>query len=70
MNQNNRAGLIPEEVLKDIFSDSYNMWRCEWTESGYGSYICSACNIEWFTDDGTPEIKYCPNCGAKLEVAR
>lgn len=29
MKQNNRAGLIPEEVLKDIFNDPYNMWRCE-----------------------------------------
>lgn len=22
------------------------------------------------SEDGVPEIKYCPNCGAKLEVAR
>lgn len=43
---------------------------CEWIKSGYGSYVCSKCNIEWFLDDGVPEIKYCPNCGAKLEVAR
>lgn len=44
--------------------------RCEWIESEYSSYICSACGIEWMLDDGTPEVRYCPNCGAKLEVAR
>lgn len=44
--------------------------RGEWVESEYGSYICSACGIEWMLDDGVPEIKYCPNCGARLEETR
>lgn len=44
--------------------------RCEWIESEYGSYTCSACNIEWMLDDGTPEVRYCPNCGAILEESR
>ena len=33
-------------------------------------YRCSACGCEWFLEDGTPEengMKYCPNCGAKMD---
>lgn len=44
--------------------------RCEWVKSEYGSYICSACGIEWMLDDWTPEVRYCPNCGAILEESR
>lgn len=44
--------------------------RCEWIESEYGYYMCSACGIEWMLDDLTPEVRYCPNCGARLEETR
>lgn len=33
-------------------------------------YTCSRCEEPWVTIDGTPQenrMKYCPNCGAKME---
>lgn len=33
-------------------------------------YDCSECGCSWTLIDGTPEdngMKYCPNCGAKME---
>ena len=34
-------------------------------------YDCSACGESWASIEGTPEMngmKYCPNCGARMEV--
>lgn len=56
------ANVLPEDIAP--------VEHCDWIQTEYGDYRCSACNIEWFLDDGAPEIKYCPNCGAKLEVSR
>lgn len=46
----------------------------EWIErdDGWGDnyYDCSVCGESWATIDGTPfdnGMKYCPNCGAKME---
>ena len=44
--------------------------RCDWAQTEYGDYRCSACGIEWMLDDLTPEVRYCPNCGARLEETR
>ena len=36
-------------------------------------YRCSACDYEWFLEDGTPAengMNYCPNCGAKMDGER
>lgn len=33
-------------------------------------YTCSVCNEPWFIIEGTPQenrMKYCPNCGAKMD---
>lgn len=33
-------------------------------------YTCSACGCDWTTIDGTPQennMKYCPECGAKMD---
>ena len=48
----------------------------KWIEKdGYDGdtyYDCSVCGESWTTIDGTPwdnGMKYCPNCGAKMEVS-
>lgn len=36
-------------------------------------YRCSACDYEWFLEDGTPAenwMNYCPHCGAKMDGER
>lgn len=33
-------------------------------------YTCSRCNEPWITIEGTPQenrMRYCPNCGVKME---
>lgn len=38
--------------------------------NGDSYYTCSACNCDWTTIDGTPEwnnMRYCPECGAKMD---
>ena len=49
---------------------NYEKYKDELIESEYGYYMCSACGIEWMRDDLTPEVRYCPNCGARLEETR
>lgn len=36
-----------------------------WKGAGLGDYRCSEC---WDTVSGGNRFKYCPNCGAKMEV--
>ena len=39
---------------------------------GWNIWECSACHEEFCIEEGTPkdnEYKYCPNCGAKMEVS-
>ena len=36
-------------------------------------YTCSACGCDWTTIDGTPwenNMRYCPECGAKMKGGR
>lgn len=63
MNQNNRAGLIPEEVLKDIFNDPCNMWRCEALVEVAGKHCssfdsCTECidfALDWYYGGASDE---------------
>lgn len=51
-----------EKVGRWIEKDGYD---------GDTYYDCSECGESWTTIDGTPwnnGMKYCPNCGAKMEV--
>ena len=47
--------------------------RGEWHEwdDGDNTWSCSVCGEPWVLIDGTPKengMKFCPNCGAKMEV--
>lgn len=56
MNKNNRAGLIPEEILKDILNAPGNTWHCEVLVKIAGKscdsfYTCEDCidyTLNWF----------------------
>jgi hypothetical protein len=49
----------------------------EWIEKDDGwdgvLYTCSVCKCDWTTIDGTPfenNMRYCPECGAKMDIER
>lgn len=50
-------------VVRGRWEEVDDMW-------GDIHYRCSACGCEWFLEDGTPEengMKFCPECGAKMD---
>lgn len=41
--------------------------------NGDSYYTCSVCGCDWITIEGTPEwngMRYCPNCGARMDGER
>lgn len=70
-------------VCKATLMEAKEVWNCrtepepkkgKWVykpdEYDDNTYECSQCGEPWTLIDGTPEennMKFCPNCGAKLE---
>ena len=68
---------MAEDIIKLIpIADVQPVKRGRWEEieeyGGWGDtyFRCSICGDEWDLDTGTPVengMKYCPNCGARME---
>ena len=65
---------VTDEVVKELAKlPSVSTEKTgRWIESnGVGMFVCSFCNESFYpmpTCMGKPLMKYCPNCGAKMEV--
>ncbi|MFR1888392.1 MAG: hypothetical protein ACLSX0_01310 [Anaerostipes caccae] len=56
------------EIIKN--STTYTeppMKHANWIEDRYGYNACSDCGYEWDTPEYN-EAKYCPQCGAKMQI--
>ena len=65
---------IAEELVLNAPTIEPQRKKGKWIEQedGWGDayYDCSACGNSWTTIDGTPwdnGMKFCPNCGARME---
>ena len=75
-----RADVLPgstfDIVLKEPAADVAEVRHGRWIPSDMGggepdeAYICSECGEPWSLIDGNPaenNMRYCPNCGARMD---
>lgn len=74
---NERCAQILEGILNAPTADVVEVRHGEWIEKDDGwdgvLYTCSVCHCDWITIDGTPfenNMRYCPECGAKMDGER
>jgi rubrerythrin len=74
---NERCVQLIEAILYAPTADVEEVRHGEWIEKddGWGGvlYTCSVCHCDWTTIDGTPfenNMRYCPECGAKMDGGR
>lgn len=61
------------ESMPTIDATPVKHGRWEYSENIYdeSTWACSICKEPWTLIDGTPQengMKYCPNCGAKMDL--
>lgn len=61
------------EGMKAVDTATVKHGRWEYSENIYddSTWVCSICKEPWTLIDGTPQengMKYCPNCGAKMDL--
>ena len=69
--------MVSSAIKNTPTADVVEVRHGEWIEKddGFGGvyYDCTACGCSWTTIDGTPfdnNMKYCPECGAKMDGER
>ena len=67
------SGVINAEPTVDAEPVRHGKWK-QWDSYGFeDTYKCTACGESFVLIEGTPitnGYKYCPNCGAKMDVER
>lgn len=61
------------EGMKAVEAAPVKHGKWEYSENIYddSTWVCSICEEPWTMIDGTPQennMKYCPNCGAKMDL--
>lgn len=54
----------------DVVLVRHGLWKEESDYDGDSIYVCSECGETWTLIDGTPQdnnMRYCPNCGARMD---
>ena len=54
----------------DVAPVRHGHWEDESYYDGDSIYVCSECGETWTLIDGTPQdnnMRYCPNCGARMD---
>jgi len=62
--------IMAEAPAVDAVPVVHGRWEEHEDCNGDSYYTCSACGCDWITIDGTPEwngMRYCPECGAKMD---
>jgi rubrerythrin len=67
----NMRELVNKQPTIDAVPVVHGKW--EYSENIYdeSTWVCSICKEPWTLIDGTPQengMKYCPNCGAKMDL--
>lgn len=65
--------LLEEADDADVVEVKHGAWKEKVDDWDGVYYTCSVCRCDWTTIDGTPQennMKYCPNCGAKMDEER
>jgi len=55
-----------EEVLRSLPSAQPERKTGHWVDNDE-AYECSVCSSLFYIEDGTGDMNFCPNCGAKME---
>lgn len=62
---------VPKDEIEDIINeipaaDVVEVRHGEWGDDGI-AYVCNICGKNLVIEQGTAEMNYCPNCGAKMD---
>jgi len=56
------------EFIKDLPSVTPAPKKSKWIDNHNGAISCGCCHTWFHKDDRYSYMRYCPNCGSKMEV--
>ena len=66
-NSDEKCTAIIADVEELEPADVAQVVHAKWKHKYWDVYACSNCRIEQDFDHGAPNLKYCPNCGARMD---
>lgn len=58
------------QALPSVTPVSKKLERAHWIDNHNGTISCSCCHAWFHKDDRYSYMRYCPNCGAKMEAEK